>query len=80
MWFLSGAIFPATGAHSVLRWLMALNPLTYGVAALRHTMFGASEGEPPSLLLSVTVSVLFAAGVFVLAMRTARRATAGDLK
>jgi ABC-2 type transport system permease protein len=68
MWFLSGAIFPAAGAHGILRALMYVNPMTYGVAALRHT------------LLSVTVCVLFGAAMFALAMRSARRATAGDLK
>src|SRR6266576_1144685 len=34
MWFLSGAMFPVKGAWGGLRWVMRLNPLTYGVAAL----------------------------------------------
>src|SRR5947209_4707062 len=29
MWFLSGALFPGRGA---MRWVMAVNPLTYGLA------------------------------------------------
>ena len=36
MWFLSGAMFPADGAHGAMRWLMSANPLTYGVCALRR--------------------------------------------
>jgi ABC-2 type transport system permease protein len=82
MWFLSGAIFPAAGAGVVLRWLMAVNPMTYGVAALRHVLWGREAGSDsmPSLLLSVTVCLVFAAVMFVLSMLSARRATAGDLK
>jgi ABC-2 type transport system permease protein len=82
MWFLSGAIFPAAGAAAPLRWAMAINPMTYGVSALRHALFGkaASDSDGPSMLLSLTVCLLFAAGFFYLAMQSARRATAGDLK
>src|SRR3954466_9870354 len=39
MWFLSGALFPASGAWSVLAWVMAINPLTYGLAGLRRAMY-----------------------------------------
>jgi len=35
MWLLSGAFFPA-GGSGVLAWIVRLNPLTYGVAGLRH--------------------------------------------
>ena len=35
MWLLSGAFFPA-GGSGVLAWIIRLNPLTYGVAGLRH--------------------------------------------
>jgi ABC-2 type transport system permease protein len=83
MWFLSGAIFPAAGAGAVLRWLMALNPMTYGVALLRNALWGPAANQAagmPSMLLSLTVCVLFAAVMFVAAMAGARRATAGDLK
>src|SRR5215217_1309144 len=34
LWFLSGALFPAEGAMGGLKWVMRLNPLTYGLAAL----------------------------------------------
>ena len=44
----------------------------------RYAIAGADS--MPSLLLSVTVCVVFAAVMFVLAMLSARRATAGDLK
>src|SRR6476659_5623985 len=36
MWMLSGSLFPADGASGWLRVIMHLNPLTYGVDALRN--------------------------------------------
>jgi ABC-2 type transport system permease protein len=41
LWMLSGALFPASGASGWLRWIMRLNPLSYGVDALRNTLFPA---------------------------------------
>ena len=35
MWLLSGAFFPG-GGSGWLAWVIRLNPLTYGVAGLRH--------------------------------------------
>jgi hypothetical protein len=60
---------------------MAVNPMTYGVAALRQGLWGARAGGEgvPSLLLSVAVCVAFAAACLAVAMAGARRATAGDL-
>jgi ABC-type polysaccharide/polyol phosphate export permease len=80
MWFLSGAIFPASGAGVVLRILMAVNPMTYGVAALRRILSPHVPEGTPSLILSLAVSVAFAALLFVACMASARRATASDLK
>ena len=47
LWLLSGAVFPLTGAPAWLSVLMRIDPLTYGVAALRWTFYGpaASPGE-----------------------------------
>src|SRR5690348_12820539 len=42
LWLLSGALFPLSGASGWLRWLMRLNPLTYGVEALRGLLFPGS--------------------------------------
>lgn len=41
MWLLSGAFFPG-GASGWLGWIIRLNPLTYGVAGLRHYLHFAS--------------------------------------
>ena len=42
MWLLSGAFFPLTGAPVWLSALMRINPLTYGVAALRWALYGTA--------------------------------------
>lgn len=78
IWFLSGAFFPSAGLPSWLAWLMRLNPLTYGMAALRGCFYWgnpASVGQLPSLLPSLLVTVLFAGGAFLLATMTALRKT-----
>jgi ABC-2 type transport system permease protein len=41
MWLLSGAFFPAAGTSPPIKWLMALNPLTYGMSALRQCLYPA---------------------------------------
>src|ERR1700727_3062247 len=43
LWLLSGALFPITGASGWIRWLMRLNPLTYGVEALRGLLYPGAE-------------------------------------
>src|SRR5690606_18376336 len=48
MWLLSGAFFPG-GGSDWLSWIIRLNPLTYGVAGLRHYLHftsSASRGVP----------------------------------
>jgi ABC-2 type transport system permease protein len=57
MWLLSGAFFPSQGAHTVIQWLMAANPMTYGVAALRHALYDGPmpAGGLPALWLCLVV-------------------------
>lgn len=79
IWLLSGAFFPATGAPAPLRWLMILNPLTYGMAALRRCLYlshPAAAGAVPALLPSLGISVVFCAVTFVAAARSANRSLA----
>jgi ABC-2 type transport system permease protein len=45
LFFLSGAMFPMTSAPIWLKTFMALDPLTYGVDALRNVVFSASMTE-----------------------------------
>ncbi len=76
MWLLSGAMFPAVGASGWMRWIMAVNPLTYGTAALRQMLY---LGEPkmtaglPSLAVTLPLLVLFAASTCAAAVWIAGR-------
>jgi ABC-2 type transport system permease protein len=62
MWLLSGSFFPSSGGPSWLVVFMKLNPLTYGVAALRRTLYQGGVSvfpDLPSLSCSIGVIVLF---------------------
>ena len=80
MLLLSGAFFPQDGAHPVMSALMAINPLTYGVASLRYAFYGTEHdvtaGLPaPALSLAITIAfgaITFALGTFLVLRRTAR--------
>jgi ABC-2 type transport system permease protein len=61
LWLLSGAIFPASGAATWLRWPMLANPMTYGVSAVQASLTGHSDG--PSLAASIVVTLVTAVGL-----------------
>jgi ABC-2 type transport system permease protein len=83
MWFLSGALFPARGA---MRWVMGLNPLTYGLAGLRRALYFSSLDHAsaaallPGWAACIGVTVLFAIVMFALASLMARGTVAADLQ
>lgn len=64
LWLLSGALFPANGASGWIRWVMRLNPLTYGLDALRTALFPATAGMN---LFSVSTSLAIL-GTFTVAI------------
>ena len=67
MWILSGALFPAQGAAGWVRALMLVNPLTYGVSALRSLLYGSHQPQvgDPSFALSLAVIAFFAVAMLV---------------
>jgi ABC-2 type transport system permease protein len=68
MWLLSGSFFPA--GEGWLGWVIRFNPLTYGVAGLRRSLYPPGtfgEGLPP-LWLCVAVSVGFAVACVTVAV------------
>jgi len=76
LWLLSGAVFPAEGAHPLLALAMKANPLTYGVAALRRSLYLSSPASVqglPGMEVSLLVTALFALLAFLAAVRTAER-------
>jgi ABC-2 type transport system permease protein len=54
IWLLSGALFPLNGAAGWMRFCMLLNPLTYGVEALRGSLF---PDAPTAFSLSLNLGV-----------------------
>ncbi len=66
LWLLSGAMFPLSGASGWLRFLMRINPLTYGVEALRDLLYPAGAGTF-SLAQSLATLMLFSLFMFSLA-------------
>jgi ABC-2 type transport system permease protein len=76
IWLLSGAFFPASGVSPWLGWIMQVNPLTYGMAALRHCLYltyPAGVGETPPLGPSLLIAALFSILTFVFAIQAARQ-------
>jgi len=43
LFFLSSALYPLTGAPTVLRVLSSANPLSYAVDGLRYTLIGQTH-------------------------------------
>ena len=94
MWLLSGAFFPVPSATSGvwsqtgLHWAMRLNPVTYGVAGIRHLLMGemplgathAADFWLPDLATCVCVTLVFGALTFAAAARMALRPAKGDLQ
>jgi ABC-2 type transport system permease protein len=91
MWLLSGAFFPppplaasSSWAQSALSLVMQANPLTYGVAALRHLIYAGADDAPlpegtPSLAVCWLVTIAFATLMFVLACKISAARSTGDL-
>jgi len=79
LWLLSGAFFPAAGAPRALGWLMRVDPLTYGMAALRRCLYlgdGSAVAGLPGLAVSLAVLGGFALATLVGTAALARRTAA----
>src|SRR5579864_3457714 len=70
LWLLSGALFPISGASMWLRVLMRINPLTYGVEALRELLYPTNQNTLVASLATLILFSLFMFGLgFVLVNR-----------
>ncbi len=72
MWLLSGAFFPLEGGAPWLQWIMKLNPLTYGVSAVRQALAPPTAAGSQELLLSLSITGLFAAAALLAAVLVVR--------
>ncbi|MDP9175000.1 MAG: ABC transporter permease [Planctomycetota bacterium] len=81
MWFLSGSLFPADGARGAMRWIMGLDPLSYGVSGLRRALYpNAAYLTLPGWTTCLGASLVFAACMFLAASFIARGRVAADLQ
>ena len=81
MLLLSGAFFPVDSAHWAMKALMTVNPLTYGVGALRYTLYGeasAATAGLPDMWICLGVTALFAISMFALGTVITLRRTSRD--
>ena len=74
LWLLSGALFPLSGASKSLQLVMRLNPLTYGVEALRGLLYPSAETTFP-LPSAMATLLLFSLVMLALAVLMANRRT-----
>ena len=74
LWLLSGALFPLSGASGWLRLLMRINPLTYGVEALRELLY-PSTSAIASVSISMIALLIFTAVMFGLCFVMVNRRT-----
>jgi ABC-2 type transport system permease protein len=82
LWFLSGALFTPQTAWHGLKWVMRINPLSYGLAGLQRSVFGRvdSVASLPGWTLIIVVSVAFAAVMFGCASSIAAGHVSADLQ
>jgi ABC-2 type transport system permease protein len=78
LWLLSGSLFPLEGASGWIRVIMRLNPLTYGVEALRGLLYPGAETTFP-LQSAMATLLLFSLAMFGLAFLMANRRTRSSL-
>lgn len=78
MLLLSGAFFPMQDSHWLLAWVRHVNPMTYGVGALRHALQAPVPGIPSFAVCLLGTALFavatFALGTFVVTRRSARDA------
>ncbi len=66
MWLLSGALFPSDGATRWMRWVMQINPLSYGLSCLQRHML--VQGQPLSAGMASDAAGFAVTALFALLM------------
>jgi ABC-2 type transport system permease protein len=74
LWLLSGSLFPLSGAAGWMRFCMMLNPLTYGVEALRGSLFPDAPTQF-SLPVNLGVTAIFCLLTFAASWAIVNRRT-----
>ena len=74
MWMVSGALFPLSEAHGWVKGLMWVNPLTYSISLLNHTL--RVPNVTPGAVESLVVTLAFGVGLLLICgMMAAQKST-----
>ncbi len=65
MFLLSGALFPVNNLPPWLQWVVHINPLTYGVDALRTVILGSTYVSPIPFYIDVLFLLVFDAAMIL---------------
>jgi ABC-2 type transport system permease protein len=78
MWMVSGSLFPMATAHGAIRAIMWINPLTYSVALLNHTLRlpNAEPGKMESLVVTAVFGLVLLLASGMMASQKAKRSAA----
>ena len=78
MWMVSGALFPVSEAHGLVKAIMWANPLTYSLSLLNHTLAfpNVTPGAPASLLVTAAFGVALLLACGMLAAQKSTRSAA----
>ncbi len=78
MWMVSGSLFPMATAHGWVRGVMWVNPLTYSISLLNHTLRlpNASPGEMESVVVTAVFGLVLLIASGMLAAQKATRSAA----
>jgi ABC-2 type transport system permease protein len=71
MWLLSGAVFPAEGAFTWIRWVMRINPLYYSLSALQDLLHQGGDqlqSQMAGLAPAFAVTVVFGVSMIALSV------------
>ncbi len=79
MWLISGGVFPVDGSSIWVRWLTAVNPLSYGVAELRRLLDAPGADAVPTAAASWLVLGGFGLAMLLAAWYRASRTEAAHL-
>jgi ABC-2 type transport system permease protein len=63
MWMVSGALFPLSEAHGWVKAIMWINPLTYSISLLNHTL--ELPNVTPGATASLAITLIFGVGLLI---------------
>jgi len=69
LWILSGAMFPMSGGSAWVHWAGLINPVTYGVTAVRSAFSWKPGDDLTPFVVGIGVTLLFGFALFAICMK-----------